>query len=77
MDELAYKKDAVKKAANLGIISGDPRVIRYTSNVGFFSLLEGIANIPTEALPTEFVERMLLPRLECRWLPWCRCRSDG
>ena len=69
VDELAYEEDAIKKAANLGIISGDPRVIRYTSNVGIFSALEGIANILKGPLPTEIVEWMLVPRLEFRWVP--------
>ncbi|MFQ5617197.1 MAG: signal peptide peptidase SppA, partial [Anaerolineales bacterium] len=69
VDALGYERDAINKAAKLGIIGGEPRVIRYTSDTGFFSLLDGLVNVPQNGVPYKWIEWMLTPRLEFRWVP--------
>ncbi len=43
IDALGYEEEAVAKAAELGGISGDPRIIEYTPTPGFFDLLSAAA----------------------------------
>ncbi len=70
VDQLGYEKDAINKAAKMGIIGGEPRIIRYTSNVGFLSLLGGLANVSgQDALPYALIEWVLTPKMEFRWVP--------
>lgn len=68
VDALGYEQDAINKAATLGLISGEPRVIRYSTEGGLLSLLGGIANPPdTSALA--LLERLLTPKVEFLWMP--------
>ena len=67
IDEVGYQSDAIHQAAQLGIISGEARVIRYESAPTFFSLLGGAAN-STEIALHDWITRMLSPRVEFLWM---------
>lgn len=68
VDALGYTQDAINMAATLGLIPGEPRVIRYTSGPGLFTLLGGAVNVtPPGAFTT--LERLLTPKLEFLWVP--------
>jgi protease IV len=69
VDALGYEQDAINKAATLGLISGEPRVIRYSTRGGFLSLLGGVANMPQSSFPYDFLERVLTPKMEFMWVP--------
>ncbi|HLF89158.1 MAG TPA: signal peptide peptidase SppA [Anaerolineales bacterium] len=70
VDALGYEQDAINKAATLGLISGEPRVIRYSAQVGFLSFLGGVANnLPQGSVPYNFLERLLSPKMEFMWVP--------
>ncbi|NJN44223.1 MAG: hypothetical protein HC806_05530 [Anaerolineae bacterium] len=44
IDAVGYTQDAISKAATLGLIAGEPRIIRYSTEIGFLSLLGGVTN---------------------------------
>lgn len=69
IDEIGYEHDALKKAASLGGIQGPVRVIRFGTDEGLFSILGGLSPAGSQLLPRDFLDRMLMPRLEFRWLP--------
>jgi protease IV len=57
IDELGYFEDAVTKAASLGGISGEPRVVRYRRSTPFAELLgQGIARGIVQALGADAVQ---------------------
>ena len=61
VDALGYEEDAIAKAAELGGISGEPRIIRYPLQPNLYDLLgSGLAGRPT--LPT--------PEEVSRWIGW-------
>jgi protease IV len=68
VDALGYEQDAINKAAALGLISGEPRVIRYSTQIGFLSLLGGVAN-PPDTGAFALLERLLTPKMEFMWVP--------
>jgi protease-4 len=68
VDALGYEQDAINKAAALGLISGEPRVIRYSTEISFLSLLGGITN-PPDTGAFALLERLLAPKLEFMWVP--------
>lgn len=68
VDQLGYEADAIAKAADLGGITGTPRVIEYSNSPVFFDVI-------TQSLPTGVVPqaRAVLnevghPRLSMRWM---------
>jgi protease-4 len=67
IDALGYEEDAVAKAAELGGISGRPRVILLSPpSVSLLSaLLSGRFN--QSLLPENFFDDLLAPKLEYRW----------
>jgi len=69
IDDLGYENDAINEAAKLGLIGGEPRIIRYTSNTGFLSLLTGFSKVPQGTIPVDLIERFLAPKVEFRWVP--------
>lgn len=68
VDSLGYEQDAINKAAVLGLISGDPRVIRYSTQQGLLSLLGAVAQPPDTSAFAMF-ERLLTPKMELMWVP--------
>ena len=72
VDALGYERDAISKAAELGGIEGEPRVVHLVRERMFFEMLLGttshaLRSIP--GLPVSWIERLLLPSLEFRWEP--------
>ncbi|MCC6191541.1 MAG: signal peptide peptidase SppA [Anaerolineales bacterium] len=69
IDALGYEDDAIAKAAELGGIRGEPRLIEYDVAPGFFDLLRQAARGP-ELVPSlaELVDLAGLPRLQARWV---------
>jgi ClpP class serine protease len=70
IDGLGYEPDAIAKAAELGGISGEPRLIEYSSPISVFSLLTQAVRRPA-LLPSlaDVIEWVGYPRLEARWVP--------
>jgi protease-4 len=70
IDALGYEADAVARAAELGGIRGEPRLIEYSSPVSFFSLLTQAVRRPA-LVPSlaDVIEWVGYPRLEARWVP--------
>jgi protease-4 len=70
IDALGYEPDAIAKAAELGGISGEPRLVEYNAPITFFSLLTQAVRRPA-LVPTfaELIEWVGYPRLEARWVP--------
>jgi protease-4 len=69
IDALGYEADAIAKAAELGGISGEPRLIEYDLPVGIFDLLSQAARGPS-LVPSwaELVDLIGFPRLQARWV---------
>lgn len=67
VDALGYEQDAINKAAELGGITGTPRVIRYTAPSSLASLLSG--RLQQSIIPADFLQSLLMPSLEYRWVP--------
>jgi protease-4 len=56
VDNLGYLPDAIDRAAELGGITGEPRIIEYDRSVSFFEALGGAFNRPS---PVEEVKQLL------------------
>jgi protease-4 len=56
VDNLGYLPNAIDRAAELGGISGEPRIIEYKRSVSFFEALGGAFNRPS---PVEEVKQLL------------------
>ena len=69
VDALGYEADAIAKAAELGGISGEPRIIEYTPTPRLFDLLSMVAQ-QRSLLPAvaEIFNLLGHPRLEARWV---------
>ena len=69
IDQLGYEDDAIKKAAELGGISGEPRIVEYNNQPDFFSLLSqsvaGRSLVPSLA---ELMNTLGHPTLSVRWI---------
>lgn len=69
IDQLGYEEDAIAKAAELGGITGQPRIVEYDREPTFWELLSASASRPS-LLPS-IVEIMNLfghPTLSARWV---------
>jgi protease-4 len=69
VDELGYEEDAVRVAADLGEIPDPPRVIQYQRYSPFSSLFGIATNLRGAGLPADWLQRLLGPTLEFRWVP--------
>lgn len=69
IDEIGYSEDAIAKAAELGGISGEPRVVRYTGNSGFSSLFRAVSPLGGMEIPANLWQTVLAPSIQFRWLP--------
>ena len=69
VDALGYEEDAVAKAAELGGITGEPRIIEYTPRLTFFDLLSSAAQRPS-LLPSvgEIFALFGHPSLAAKWV---------
>ncbi len=69
IDALGYEEDAVAKAAELGGLTGEPRLIEYAPTPNFFDLLS-VAAQPRTLLPSvaEIFTLFGHPRLEAKWV---------
>jgi len=69
VDQLGYEADAVAKAAELGGITGEPRIIEYDTPADFFDVLTQSMR-PQGLLPTarEVMNEVSHPRLSLRWV---------
>jgi protease IV len=56
VDNLGYLPDAIDRAAELGGIVGEPRIVEYTRNLSFFEALGSTFNRPS---PVEEVKQLL------------------
>jgi protease-4 len=69
VDELGYMPDAIAAAAELGGISGEPRVIRFRRVTTLSALLgEPLARTPA-SLSLDWLNHALTPKIEYRWVP--------
>ncbi len=69
IDQLGYDDDAVAKAAELGGISGKPRIVEYRRSPSFFDLLSNFSQ--SRSLVPSLAEVMNLighPSLSARWI---------
>lgn len=69
IDEIGYSEDAIAKAAELGGISGEPRVVRYTRNAGLSSLFGFVSPLGNTNIPANLWQTVLAPSVQFRWLP--------
>jgi protease-4 len=69
IDELGYQDDAIKKAAELGAIDGEPRVVRYGMYSPLSAILGERTSILTPGVPPDWLERLFSPTLEFLWMP--------
>jgi protease-4 len=68
IDEVGYFEDAINKAADLGGISGDPRVIELYPEYGFWDSLYGIQAAQNTSLSLDLLRDLMTPTLEARYL---------
>jgi protease-4 len=68
VDEIGYFDDAVRKAADLGGISGEPRVVEFTPEVSFWDALYGFQAQQNPAFSLNLLREMAVPSLEFRYL---------
>ncbi|MGA2112059.1 MAG: signal peptide peptidase SppA [Anaerolineales bacterium] len=67
VDALGYEEDAIAKAAQLGKISGTPRVIHYGPGPSLLSFFSSMANtLSPQALALDLLGQ---PSLQYRWTP--------
>jgi protease IV len=69
VDQLGYEEDAIAKAAKLGGIKGQPRIIEYERTPTFFDLLSQTAASPS--ITSQIAEILNLvghPSLSARWI---------
>lgn len=72
IDALGYEDEAISKASELGDIPGEPRVVRYVRPRSFASLFGaslGGGGLSLTGIPVDWVQRLLAPSLEYRWIP--------
>jgi protease-4 len=70
IDAVGYEEDAIAKAASLGGLSGEPRVIRYHRSTGFASLLneqDWTRLFAARSWSPRDLREWLAPTLEYRW----------
>lgn len=67
VDELGYQQEALRKAAELGGITGEPRTIEYSDEPNWLQLLQGLSG--RSALPSraEVLSLLSVPALQMRW----------
>ncbi len=67
VDELGYQQEALRKAAELGGITGEPRTIEYSDEPSWLQLLQGFS--VRSALPSraEVLSLLSVPALQMRW----------
>ena len=69
VDQLGYEEDAIAKAAELGGIKGEPRIIEYERAPTFFDLLSQTAARPSlSASVIEILNLVGHPALSARWI---------
>jgi protease-4 len=68
VDEIGYFDDAIQKAATLGGISGDPRVVELTPDVSLLDSLYGIRASPYPNLTLETLRTLSIPTFEFRMI---------
>lgn len=69
IDQLGYEDDAIHKAAELGGISGEPRIVEYDNELDFFSLLsQSVAWRPLVPSLAELMNTLGHPTLSARWI---------
>lgn len=69
IDEIGYTEDAIAKAAELGGIGGEPRVVRYTGDGGFGNLFGAVNPLGGAQIPANLWQTVLAPSVQFRWLP--------
>ena len=72
VDGVGYHAEAVAKAAELGGIEGEPRVVQYKRESGLVEMLLGTASAQfgsVAEIASYSLYRLLSPRLEFRWSP--------
>ncbi len=69
IDEVGYLDDAIAKAAELGGIEGEPRVVRFQKYSPFGTLLGETFGDRSGLIPADLLNRILAPAMEFRWLP--------
>jgi protease-4 len=69
VDQLGYEEEAIAKAAELGGITGEPRIIEYENTPTFFDLLSQTAARPSlSASVIEILNLVGHPTLSARWI---------
>ncbi len=68
VDAIGYFEDAVRKAADLGGITGEPRVVEFAPEPGLLDLLSGAQTGPGMTIPIEALRELGYPSLEFRYL---------
>ena len=68
IDALGYEADAIAKAAELGGISGEPRIVEYNSRPTLFDLLtESVRQRSLLPSVNEVLNEVGHPRVSLRW----------
>lgn len=68
VDEIGYMDDAIDKAAELGEISGEPRVIELAPEVSLLDAFYGLQTIRQDSLTFELLRDMSTPVIEFRYI---------
>ncbi|MBN1429247.1 MAG: signal peptide peptidase SppA [Anaerolineae bacterium] len=68
VDAIGYYDDAVAKAAELGGITGEPRIIEFTPTPSFFESLYSLQSTNHSSLSLELLQKLLTPTIEFRYL---------
>jgi protease-4 len=68
VDDIGYFEDAVLKAARMGGISGDPRVVEFTPELSFWDTLYGFQSQQSLAWSLDLLREMAAPSLEYRYM---------
>jgi len=68
VDEIGYFEDAIAKAAELGGISGEPRVVELAPEPGLLEALYGYQAQQHPMAPLEVLHQLTLPTLQFRYI---------
>lgn len=68
IDATGYDEDAIREAALLGEIDGEPRVLQYRRKPTFFDVLGGRIT-PDLGIVSNWQQELLAPTLQYRWTP--------
>ena len=69
VDAVGYEQDAIARAAELGGIEGEVRVVHYKKESALLEMLIGRGGAALAGIPAGWLQRLAAPSLEFRWAP--------